>query len=77
MQSLPAFFSFYLKAAGRISVFGNVLLIIIIKKQEIKMQNYQSITLDVNNCVDYVYVNAKQGDIDSRFLKITLTEKRK
>ena len=38
------------------------------------MQNYQSITLDVNNCVDYVYVNAKQGDIDSRFLKITLTE---
>ena len=38
------------------------------------MQNYQSITLDVNNCVEYKYINAKQGDIDSRFLKITLTE---
>lgn len=38
------------------------------------MQNYQSITLDVNNCVEYKYINAKQGDIASRFLKITLTE---
>ena len=38
------------------------------------MQNYQSITLDVNNCVEYKYINAKQGDIESRFLKITLTE---
>ncbi|MBD5083004.1 MAG: BppU family phage baseplate upper protein [Clostridiales bacterium] len=38
------------------------------------MQNYQSITLDVNNCVEYKYINAKQGDIDSRFLRITLIE---
>lgn len=38
------------------------------------MQNYQSITLDVNNCVEYKYINAKQGDIASRFLKITLME---
>ena len=38
------------------------------------MQNYKSITLDVNNCVEYKYINAKQGDMDSRFLKITLTE---
>lgn len=38
------------------------------------MQNYQSITLDVNNCIEYRYINAKQGDINSRFLKITLTE---
>lgn len=38
------------------------------------MQNYQNITLDVNNRVEYKYINAKQGDHNSRFLNITLVE---
>ncbi len=44
------------------------------KAKETIMQNVQSITLDVNNCIEYKYINAKQGDNYSRFLKITLTE---
>lgn len=38
------------------------------------MQNYQNITLDVNNGIDFIYINAKQGDSNSRFLKIFLEE---
>ncbi len=40
----------------------------------IYMQNNQNITLDVNNSREYQYIHAKQGDHNSRFLHITLTE---
>lgn len=38
------------------------------------MINYQNITLDVNNSMEYQYIYAKQGDDNARFLRIQLTE---